>query len=65
MDDVFPQFDTFVDLEDVDMKAVVPGLGRTRDLPNLTEQLVERGWSEADVRKVLGENWLRVLRELR
>jgi membrane dipeptidase len=64
MDEVFPQYDSFVDLEDVDMKAVVPGLARTRDLPNLTERLVARGWSEPDVRKVLGENWLRVLRGL-
>jgi membrane dipeptidase len=62
MDAVFPQFDTFVDLEDVDMKASVDGLATTRDLPNLTERLVARGWSEADVRKVLGENWLRVFR---
>ena len=45
------------------MKAIVPGLARERDLPNLTQRLVERGWAEADVRKVLGENWLRVFRE--
>lgn len=64
MDAVFPQYDTFVGLEDVDMKAVVPGLATTRDLPNLTERLIARGWSEQDVRKVLGENWLRVLRTL-
>jgi membrane dipeptidase len=48
----------------VDMKAVVPGLARERDLPNLTERMLERGWSEGDVRKVLGENWLRVFRTL-
>jgi membrane dipeptidase len=46
------------------MKAVVPGLARERDLPNLTERMLERGWSEGDVRKVLGENWLRVFRTL-
>ncbi len=46
------------------MKATVPGFATTRDLPNLTEKLLERGWSEPDVRKVLGENWLRVLRAL-
>jgi len=28
----------------------------------LTERLLERGFSEADVRKVLGLNWLRVYR---
>jgi membrane dipeptidase len=64
MDAVFPQYDSFVDLEDVDMKAVVPGLSTTRDLPNLTEKLAARGWSERDLRKFLGENWLRVFRTL-
>ena len=46
------------------MKAVVPGLERERDLPNLTERMLERGWAESDVRQVLGENWLRVFRTL-
>ena len=62
IDAVFPQYDTFVDLEDVDMKQAVPGLATTRDLPNVTAKLLERGWPEADVRKLLGENWLRVFR---
>jgi len=30
------------------------------ELPNVTQGLLDRGWSNADVRKVLGENWLRV-----
>jgi membrane dipeptidase len=30
------------------------------ELPKVTQGLLDRGWSEADVRKVLGENWLRV-----
>jgi len=30
------------------------------ELPKVTQALLNRGWSEADVRKVLGENWLRV-----
>jgi membrane dipeptidase len=64
IDAVFPQYDRFIDLEDIDMKAVVPGLARERDLPNLTERLLDRGWAEADVRKALGENWLRVFRTL-
>ena len=28
---------------------------------NITEQLIRRGYSEGDIRKVLGENALRVL----
>ena len=31
--------------------------------PRITEGLLERGYSEGDVKKVLGENHLRVLRE--
>jgi len=30
------------------------------ELPKVTQGLLDRGWNEADVRKVLGENWLRV-----
>jgi len=32
-------------------------------LPNLTARLLERGFSEGDVRKVLGENFLRVMEQ--
>lgn len=32
--------------------------------PNITEGLVARGYSEADIRKILGENLLRVYREI-
>ena len=31
-------------------------------LPNITRELLKRGYSESDVRKILGENFLRVLR---
>jgi membrane dipeptidase len=31
------------------------------DFPNLTVELARRGWSDADLRKLLGENLLRVL----
>src|SRR5215831_13220582 len=62
IDAYFPQYDSFVRLDGVDMKAVVPGFARERDLPNLTELLTGRGWNEPDLRKLLGENWLRVFR---
>jgi membrane dipeptidase len=31
-------------------------------LPNLTSALIECGWRVTDIRKLLGENWLRVYR---
>lgn len=37
------------------------GLEDAAAYPNITEELLRRGWDEADVRKVLGENALRVL----
>ena len=64
MDALYPQYDELRRFGGVDLKAIVPGLARERDLPNLTEVLVKRGWTEPDVRKVLGENWLRVFRAL-
>lgn len=40
------------------------GLKDVSAYPNLIEGLLERGYSEADIRKVLGENFLRVWREV-
>lgn len=40
------------------------GLERLCDYPNLTAAMLRRGWPERRIRKVLGENWLRVLREV-
>src|SRR5262249_62014144 len=31
-------------------------------LPEITDMLLQRGWTEADIRKLLGENFLRVAR---
>jgi membrane dipeptidase len=39
------------------------GLEDVSKLPNLTYELLRRGYSERDVRKILGENLLRVLAE--
>lgn len=38
----------------------VRGFSRITDLPNLVAALKRKGWPDADVRKFLGENWLRV-----
>jgi membrane dipeptidase len=37
------------------------GIDTPRTLPNLTRRLLERGYSESDVRKILGGNWLPVM----
>jgi membrane dipeptidase len=50
------------DFEGLDGTRVIPGLDGPAGLPLVTAALVERGWSEPDIRKVLGENWLRVFR---
>ncbi|MGB4859761.1 MAG: dipeptidase [Dokdonella sp.] len=39
----------------------VTGLEDVSKFPNLLEELARRGWSDADLRKVAGENFLRVL----
>ena len=42
----------------------VKGFEDISELPNVTRGLIERGWSIADIRKVLGENWMRVYKEV-
>jgi membrane dipeptidase len=49
-------------VEGVDAKRYVPGLEGPSGLPLVTEELVRRGWSEADIRAVLGGNDLRLFR---
>jgi membrane dipeptidase len=39
-------------------------VARPSDLPKITEALLRRGFTETDIRKVLGENVLRVLRDV-
>jgi len=40
------------------------GINTPKTLRNLTRRLLERGYSGADVQKILGENWLRVMRSV-
>jgi membrane dipeptidase len=49
----------------VDLGPVVlpEGLRRIEDLPNLACAMQRRGWSEPRIRRFLGENWLRFLRD--
>lgn len=38
------------------------GLENMKDWPNFTRGLVSRGYSDGDIKKIIGENWLRVFR---
>jgi len=49
-------------MEGFDALAAVPGLEGPRGLPLVTAELLNRGWSEPDVRAVLGANDLRLFR---
>ena len=40
------------------------GMRGIKDYPNLTATMEKRGWKEARIRKVMGENWVRVLKEV-
>jgi membrane dipeptidase len=40
----------------------VKGFEHIGELPDVRAAFQRRGWSEADIRKVMGENWLRVYR---
>lgn len=75
IDDVLDHFDHVVNLVGVDHVGIgsdYDGVGDTlptglKDVsayPNLIEGLLKRGYSEADIRKVLGENLLRVWSEV-
>ena len=51
--------------DDLNLDLVHPrGLADPKDLPNITGALVRRGYAEGDIRKILGENLLRVLRDI-
>jgi len=40
------------------------GLETPADLPHIAEELDKRGYAPADIRKILGENWLRLFRQV-
>ncbi len=50
---------------DIDGGPTLPrGMRDIRDLPLITEAMVRRGWSETRIQKFLGQNLLRVFREV-
>jgi membrane dipeptidase len=40
------------------------GMREIKDYPNLTAAMEKRGWKEARIRKLMGENWVRLLKEV-
>ena len=44
--------------------ALPAGMDSAADLPKITQALMDRGYSDSDIRKILGGNLLRVLREV-
>lgn len=40
------------------------GIRRIGEFPNLTAAMQRAGWGDAKIRKVMGQNWLRLLREV-
>jgi membrane dipeptidase len=40
------------------------GIREIKDYPNLTAAMQKRGWKEPRIRKVMGENWVRLLKEV-
>jgi membrane dipeptidase len=40
------------------------GMKDTADVPKITEELVNRGYNEVEIRKILGENYMRVFRQV-
>ncbi|MFZ0818483.1 MAG: membrane dipeptidase, partial [Candidatus Acidiferrales bacterium] len=48
---------------DFDGATMPLGMEDCSKLPKLTEAMLRRGYSEADIRKILGENTLRVMEQ--
>ena len=40
------------------------GIERIEDYPNLTAAMVRKGWSSGKIERVMGGNWLRLLRDV-
>jgi membrane dipeptidase len=40
------------------------GIRQAREFPNITQALMKRRYAERDIKKIMGENWLRLYREV-
>ncbi|HXG91208.1 MAG TPA: dipeptidase [Blastocatellia bacterium] len=52
------------DFDGVPLTGVPEGMEDISKLPNITIELMKRGYSDADIKKVLGENFLRVMSQV-
>ncbi len=52
------------DFDGVPLTGLPEGMEDISKLPNITYELMKRGYSDADIKKVLGENLLRVMSEV-
>jgi membrane dipeptidase len=71
--DIIDHIDYVVDLIGVDYVGMgtdfdggggVDGCDDVSDMPNITEELVRRGYSDEDIQKIWGGNLMRVFREV-
>ena len=49
---------------DFDGATMPEGMEDCTKVPLITDELVRRGYSEGDIRKILGENFMRVMEEV-
>ncbi len=59
---VYPNVD--MKILGIDLKEGIKELANTEDLPNLTRAMQARGFPETSIRKILGENFMRVFKEV-
>ncbi|HWX39715.1 MAG TPA: membrane dipeptidase, partial [Blastocatellia bacterium] len=52
------------DFDGVPFTGLPDGMEDISKLPNITYELMKRGYSDPDIKKVLGENFLRVMAEV-
>jgi membrane dipeptidase len=65
IDDFFRQvYGGWPPLPGMDNGQIAAEISQPADLPKLTEVMVRRGFAKADIHKILGENVMRVLREV-
>lgn len=62
LDEIYPPAAN-VTIEGLDPRSAFDGLARSSDLPVLTSWMLQRGYGESDVLKILGGNFLRVFRD--